>query len=356
MKKVIKNVISVIAFIIVFTFLFNGVTYVMRPHDQTASKENMSGFYALERDSLDVAAIGASGVYRFFAPSMLYDEYGYTAYAVSFAGQRGTMIKYHIEEILKTQSPELFIIDLRWYANNQQYKEPSEKNLAMLRKSTDNMNNSINRFMAVADNTKNLDEDVASYYFDIIKYHGRWKDSDFKITKEDWLNKKVNYGLGGLMAVKSKDMTKRGAFDGSDIKQAAEISDYCKNNIDDLLSYIESKDINVLFTFTPYSQSENKLKINNGIAEYIKSKGYDVLNANHYIKEIGIDFKTDYYNINHTNILGAMKYTEFLGNYIHENYDIDNTHTDTTHKFYKKAVNYFEQEKQRILTEMKEGK
>ena len=54
----------------------------------------------------------------------------------------------------------------------------------------------------------------------------------------------------------------------------------------------------------------------------ISSYGFDFINLNDYYIEMELDFSKDFYNGNHVNCFGAEKYTDFLGKYIVNNYNM----------------------------------
>ena len=51
--------------------------------------------------------------------------------------------------------------------------------------------------------------------------------------------------------------------------------------------------------------------------------GHTFLDMNQYFDEIGIDFNTDYYDKSHMNLVGSEKVSNFFGNYLLNNYNLD---------------------------------
>ena len=82
-----------------------------------------------------------------------------------------------LDEVEKTQSPQLYIIETRRFTDtdNEVIKENR------LRQIADNMKVSWNRFKMVTELTEGF-EDRLSYGFDLIKYHGNWEN----LTEESW--------------------------------------------------------------------------------------------------------------------------------------------------------------------------
>jgi hypothetical protein len=99
-------------------------------------------------------------------------------------------IKYSIKEILKTQSPELIIIDTRPF----QYRDTIDRppNEISIRAVSDSMPYSINRTEMLLNIVPEvLKEQSRNYIFDISKYHDRWKSLN-KASFDYLFNEKEN--------------------------------------------------------------------------------------------------------------------------------------------------------------------
>lgn len=331
----LKDVISSVCFVLVFLLLFNVATYAMRPVDKTSSKPTMSGFYSEPKDSLDIIAIGSSSTYRYVVPMELYKDHGYTAYTMAIASMRGNLFKYFIREAEKTQDPDLYILDLRWFVKYQEAPPETPNALGRLRMSTDNLKISLNRIRAVHNVLPKNVSDKLSYYIDIIKYHDNWQSLD---RSKLFYNKPSP--LKGFRS--SPNRTALNYTDYTKVTEAKELSDYSRPKLIDLLDFCKKEKINVLFTFSPYLVTEENIMHQNTIEQLVKSYGYNILNTNKHIKEMGIDFNSDYYNSLHTNAKGAVKYTKYLGDYISKNYDIDTEHPEKITKAWNKTAEDWE--------------
>ena len=109
----------------------------------------------------------------------------------------------------------------------------------------------------------------------------------------------------------------------------------------ELLDYLKENDLNALFVVCPYSITAEDYAKYNTMSDIVSGYGYDFLNTNDYYDEMGIDFSTDFYNINHVNSLGARKYTDFLGNYLSQNYNLPDHRGDAAYSEWQTlAENY----------------
>ena len=83
----------------------------------------------------------------------------------------------------------------------------------------------------------------------------------------------------------------------------------------------------------------------NAAFEMAREYGQDVLNFNdeRLYNELGMEFDSDYYNSMHLNSKGARKVTEYLGNYIAENYDFKDKRGQEEYKSWDEAYELYEQ-------------
>ena len=94
-----------------------------------------------------------------------------------------------------------------------------------------------------------------------------------------------------------------------------------------LLEKCKEENLQVLFVATPWEIGEKYQKKNKYIGEIIESYGFRFLDCNLYLDEIGLDFMHDFYNRRHTNMAGAEKVTQFIGEYILDHYDLEAEHS-----------------------------
>ena len=129
-----KQAAKAVLFVLIFLVILQSLTYMLRTNGDI--KEIFVGFYAEPKNTVDVVMIGSSPVYPFYAAPKLWGEYGVAMYPLSSNVQKPEAAVYLVEEALKTQSPELFIFELRMYAYED---DAMAENMAYVRGVTDNM-------------------------------------------------------------------------------------------------------------------------------------------------------------------------------------------------------------------------
>ena len=160
-----KYLLRIVIFIAIVLWMLVHLTYILRTNGDV--KDRYVGFYAEKKESIDVAIIGSSPIPMGFVTPKIYGDMGITMYPISSNMQRPVATRYHVDEVLKTQKPELFVFEMRmWVAADEHLLG----NMAHTREVTDNLKYSVNRIKAINAMVSDPDERL-TYYFDIFKYH-----------------------------------------------------------------------------------------------------------------------------------------------------------------------------------------
>lgn len=334
------NKLKLSVFIIVFLTIF-GYFVTVFSGTPTMNADRISGFYVEPKNSLDVIYVGSSSVHAFWAAPLVWQEYGITSYSLSTDAQPLSAVKYLIEESLKTQSPELFIV----YVGNA----VTDKNASKMgiRNVTDNMKYSVNRFKAIYNILRaeilNHDEELdfdekLDYYFGFFKYHGRWEDG---IKKEQWV--RTNHNLKGthFLARHTYTIKPIDRYD-PDTDEKLQIDPKQEKVLRDLLGYCKQKDLPVLFVNAPFSIDKEFCMKTNYVASIVSDYGYKFIDFNRLYDEIGLDFSSDFYNTTHTNLMGQMKFTFYLADYLVDNYVFSDKRDKEGYESWDEAAEYYE--------------
>ena len=309
-----KQLLRAAIFILLFILMTTGLTYMLRTNGDV--KDRFTGFYAEPDNSLDVIAIGSSPVYPCIATPLLYHDTGIRLYPLSSHMQRPVATPFLIREARKTQSPELFIIEIRMFAAKD---EDLRTNMAHTRGVTDNLKYSANRIRTVHAMTQG-EEDPLSYYLDIFKYHSNWKTLIFWEQLRD-----VFYTWpDDLKGYVTEDSV--GPCDPEDVSEITDILPIPAEQeaaLEEVFRELEKGGEKALFILLPYACSAEDQQKFNRIQQLVTENGYDFLNMNTVSDGPFLDFSMDYKDYgNHTNALGAAKVTEYLTQYLEANYDL----------------------------------
>ena len=111
-------------------------------------------------------------------------------------------------------------------------------------------------------------------------------------------------------------------------KEELKIASESEKLLNELLDYLEKRNVKALFVVSPYQQIKREKMQFNYIEKIVKSRNQDFLDANDYINQMKLDFTYDFYNGSHVNIYGAEKYTKFLSEYLIKKYNLPDRRGD----------------------------
>lgn len=319
MKKKIRTIFIIVIFVILFIF-FN---LLVKPKYKTDLIEGslISDYYESTFDH-EVIILGDCEVYANFSPLEMYKNNGIKSYVRGSSQQMLWQSYYILKETLKYETPKLVVLSV-----------------GALRNGTDKINEAYNRL--AIDNMKwskekvdiikasmSADETFISYVLPILRYHERITS----LKKEDvnYLisNKTVSYNgfiinkdikpVGNLPIKKRLPSYK---FDDTNIEYLNKIIELCKErNIEVLLVKAPS-----LYPYW-YDEHEEYVK------KYAEDNNIEYLNLLDYIDEMEIDYSKDTYDGGlHLNLSGAIKNSNFFGDYLINHYDLTNYQNDKTY-------------------------
>lgn len=312
MKNKVKKIIGCMVFMCLIGTVFMKITYMF---SQTG-REREAILGIKEEGPLDMVYVGASAAYTSWQPLKAWNDYGFTSYTYATGGLPAVSVEHYIREVLKTQNPELFVVDARpfllWDDNAS----------AKIRYGSDSMDYSLNRFSMVKDfldyRTVAEDDDRLSYYLQIVKYHSNYQA--VLSEEENWNlinNREISKYKGWTFMEYHCPLEAPQDFETD---QCEELREENRRILDKLLSYCREKELKVLFVVYPYSLTREEQTRYNTIQKVVEEAGFDFLNTNLHYEEMNLDFQTDFNDRNHLNCFGAEKYTDFLERYLAENY------------------------------------
>lgn len=379
-----KLLLRACAFVVLAAIVFLYVNAVFTIPNSDPNRRIFNAFYAQKENTIDVVYLGTSATNRYFIGPLAYEESGLAEFDLAAMGLPLIFVQNLIEEVEKTQDPELYIIELRGIL-----KSSDDVTDAHIRRITDSMKASSNKYEMIkmaldyvnadddadsdgadsgagtdstasdtdssADNTASdtgqtlmtggsIDDGLLDYYVPIIKYHDRITAGN--LTPKDFLLwRSKNQTKGYVTGPNTLTCAPQSEPVYSD--ETGELNADAEETLTKLLDYCDSLDDDkqVLFVLSPYSMKSGQAEVFNAAAEMVQSRGYDVLNCNQkeITEEIGLDWEKDFYNSKHVNYLGAEKYTKYLNNYLSEHYDLPDRRGDSKYRSWEKAYECYEE-------------
>ncbi len=270
-----------------------------------------SGFYSERNNSLDAVYIGASNVYPFWAAPVAWHDTGNAVYPLSLPGLPARAIKYVMEEARKTQPDALYILSLNDF-KDMNYSVPQMHDTA------DYMKVSGTKYRMIKDLSAHAssEADPLEFAFPFVRYHSRWSE----LSTYDYV-----YTNSGLKAASTYRLflanSNKVTDNYTETEQTVVLNPEQQEVLDDLVDYIREESVHVLFVIAPQAiKNESTVAQLNMIVKILEDSGYDVLNLQSSADEIGLSRLIDYYNENHLNVHGCLKFTRYMERYLQERY------------------------------------
>ena len=330
-----KNIIKGTVFLLIFGFVFAIIYHIF-----WITPNSITYFYNEPKNSLDIVYLGASNVDQSFNTTLAYNLYGYTTGILSSSSQPITLTESLIEEVKKYQSPSLYILDISRVAYNIDEIQEAE-----IRKVTDNMKFSKNRINAIKkalSYKSDVDEEqYINYYVSWLMYHNGYKSLNRYHIYNTSLYKGFIFEIGTI----GIEPLERKSYKENSMELPKENEELLLN----LLEYIKSNDLNVLFVVPIRNFEESiNLRLNDAI-KIISEEGFNVINFNTMENELNIDFSKDFHDTAHLNVKGATKYTLYFSRYLKENYELQDHRGDENYISWNKEYERFKQDYKKLL-------
>lgn len=353
MKKIylfFKNIVLCCLFFAVLAYILTFFAPVFRYDEDAKSTGLLKTFYSQPKDSCDIVTIGTSSVYAGILPAYIYGEYDITAVNYATSGLPAECYETLIDEVIDYQHPDVIMIELRNYIRFARYYEEGAKPMSegTLENRESYINGVVNNmpYTSVINRSKIIndavpvvlepDEDIFDWHFEYMKTHNNWKNVGISTASKYF--KQVLTGQADQIDNEDYDLDKYNGTSKS--KKSVEnptpnytawsnkyedISGEYLQVLDGIIEKAKSlKDTKIVLFTIPYSKStkDSRAAYENWIEKYCLENGVDFVNGNSLVKEMGIDFKYDYFDTTHTNITGAKKVTSYMVEYLIDKYDL----------------------------------
>lgn len=326
-----KKLFGSLAFLSGFLVLFYLFTCILQfKYDDGVLP--MKNYYDLPEDTVDVLLLGSSHMGMNVDPSILWEEYGMAAYACWGGMQPTWNTYYYLKECLKTQKPELVVMDTYVATGDMEYADYSGmvKNTQAMRWSLDKLN---------AIEVSATD----AYKTDILlgwpTFHSRYSDLGLQDFNYFFWNKYT-----GIQSIPSSQgiVYPTSIMDVGKVTESMELFSKQEEYLRKTIELCRDNHIPLQLVTAPYTVPENEQKRFNRIAEIAEEYGISFVNYNACYQEIGIDPQTDFRDEGHLNDSGIEKYTIGLGKYLKEHFDLPDRREDEGHIWNRDSMDSLE--------------
>ncbi|MBQ2960976.1 MAG: hypothetical protein IJE09_07125 [Oscillospiraceae bacterium] len=281
-----------------------------------------------QEENYDVMFIGASPAMNGIYPMEMWKDYGIVSYNMAEAAHPLPASHWVMRLALEEKQPELVVIDC--FRLNLEPKTTA--NFSLMHTSLDSFPMSRTKVEAIFD----LLDDPYKYeaeegesrgainmLWNFSVFHSRW-DS---LTENDFRPQK-SYGRGAITntGIFYDEMEKISPED----KLAVEATglEYLRR----MIEHCQSRGIEVLLISMPFAANEEEQRLANFAGDIAEEYGLNYVN---FLQMDLINYHTDMADNNcHMNPSGARKLTNWLGEYIQQNYDIPDRREDSRFAFW----------------------
>lgn len=302
-SKIMKPLSFALAFILIIT----GLGYLFAPKyapdiDTTSHIEKISRtIFNEEKDTVDFLVVGNSETYTSISPMEIFNEYGYTGFVSAIPSMKIQDVYYNLESIYQVQKPKVVLLEVD------------------------------TTFRSYGRGPKNLQMTAEGWLkrlFPIFENHNRWKNIikgslhgyDDLITEKDPL-KGYNYRIR-IKKYKPKDWMK----ETDEVEQIRRIN---KVYLEKITKLCKENGTQLVLYSAPAPKNWNYKK-HNAIVKYAKENDLEYVDMNLVVDKLGIDWSVDAWDSgDHLNYTGAMKTTKYMGEYLHNNCNLEDHRGDS---------------------------
>lgn len=320
--KIVKTAVFTLILIILF-HVFTNILINKGSFDKGNQYQlRMKEFYDEVPGTLDAVYIGASHVYTYWQAPIAWNKDGIAVFPFSSGSQPVTAIPFLIEEVKKTQPQALIIANI----NQIVATDTKANSVHWLADTIPFSKNKLNMIKSLYEDGDGDDApDILEYFVPMIRFHSRWNE----LTEQDIHFNRTD-GLKGACYFSDffkKEVDVSQNYEKVDLNKRVSLSQYGCAALENILNYCDAEKVNILFVIVPqFTGDERRTAQYNSAQDYIESRGYIVLNFTQRTDELGLNITQDYLDLvgKHLNIHGALKFTNYLADYLVDHYGFEN--------------------------------
>lgn len=348
-KEMRNRIIAGVLFIVLTAGILYGVNWIFQLKTEDGCYP-MQMFYKQERNSVDVLCLGSSHTYTNINPAVLWDEYGMASYDLASSNQPLWNSYYYFKEALKYQTPELVVLDVYRAIESNDYVDEirTAMNLLGMRYSKD--------WVECLRVSLKDEKEFLDYFLRYPIYHAKYQE----LNPEDFMayNSDANGANYKGFNLKSKNITVFEKLpDISGVTEVGAMTDKAYEYLEKIILLAKEKNVTLFLVNAPYMDvsAEHKM-IFNQVAQLAEAYEIEFVDFNEYFVEIGLNPATDFAEGSHLNYSGNVKYSKYLADYIHENYEVSDRRDDVRYASWEKNSDFYwkhaQNEEIRKITDM----
>lgn len=308
-NKNIRFFCSAAVFLTILALILSSMQHVLarkeleKPLDMS---RKVAGFYNEPEDEFAVMFFGSSHVYTAFSPLELWEETGVKSYVFSSQQQPPWATYTYIQEALKTQSPELIVVECHMILDDQVYYAD-----AVTYSHNDHLPLTWNKVELAWRSAPDL-EGKLGLVCNFLKYHSRW--SELKAEDFDYDPRQLRDPYKGFVMLDPKPESPWwGQPDISGITWSAPLEEKHRYWLEEIIKLCQEAGVELWLVKTPSNLPEDRKALLNAVEELAGQYGVPVFDFNgaEAYAAIGID-QNYFFDRFHLDALGGTKFTRYF--------------------------------------------
>ena len=331
-KKYWKGTLKTVLFVGIFLILFSYVQDIFELKGQGYGKYRC--FNWEERNAVNVIFFGNSRTNRGVNPVVVDEIAGTRSFNYGLQGLRANQVYYRVVDAFKTQSPKLIVLESSICVSASARLEESYAQRALV-----SLPLSVNKVEAALDLGEN-DKKKAELILPLLRFHMRYRELeavDFRYIMDinseyPYMNQpaeevmEVSRGYTPYETDMSLEDDGKGFFDKdySKITKVKAPDEKLERYFKMIVDYAEEHGAKVLILSIPSMDKKETPKDIIPLTNYLRllyadNENVAFLDASVCMKDYGLSYDC-YHNTGHLNRLGAKKLSEFIGQFLRDNY------------------------------------
>lgn len=292
--------------------------YVLVPKDDFGIC-SMTNLYQQEEDTVDVLVLGTSLAYAGVNTNVLWEEYGIAAYNLCGAEQPYWISYYYLEEALKTQRPQLILLDAKASTYTNDY---SHRGRTIM--STSGIACPINRLKAIRASVS--DEDFLGFALGFPQLHSAYQ----KVDAENFVYPPDNAGRGrswkGYIESTGTEQHSRPSLVWVDTEKPinAREEEYLRR----IIELAQREKIAMMLVGFPNPDYANDHMYYNSLWAIAEEYGVPSMNYNNPKLRYGLIYSSCFSDWQHLNVKGSVIFSRRLGEDLQAMFDLPDRRGD----------------------------
>ena len=333
-RLILRRLVACVLFLILFLAV---LTRVERLLIEDNGNWAMVAHEAIPKNSADVAFIGASLVFCDIIPQKLMDDYGLASINASYGGLAFCHNVYELEWLLQRQRLRVVVVDL--FNLGRLSRGFNADSSALLAPRSIPWTNPLKYSVLAREIT--MDPYTLPYLTTIGILH----NSIWELTRSAFMNARGQSVVGASFAHYSSTYAVYGKdFDASVAPDAnAVLSELDRATLLRLNELCKANGAELVLMGLPHLLDSRWLGMVEEVRALAEEQGIAYLDMDVIMSGSGLHFAADMADQGHANYQGAQKITDFIGQYLKENYDLPDRREDSDPRYdvWKKRPDYF---------------